>query len=297
MFLSVIVPAYNAEKTIIPCIESLLKQSYPKDSYEIIVIDNLSTDKTAEIVKSYPVRCLSEDKIKSSYAARNRGILEARGDILAFTDADCVTDPDWLRLGAAAFSSQEIGCVSGEVQAYEPVTDTEKYLAGKNELSQTKTSADYPFPYPKTANAFYRKSVFERIGDFEKTWVSGGDADFAWRMQIETSYKLVFIPEALVRHKHRATLSKMFKQCAKWGIGYSLLAKKYRRYMPPKTLKKSLWSAQHILRVGIWTACALPFAGRADTDRRNKIYDAVSFLGWELGKVFGGFMGGRDGGS
>jgi glycosyltransferase involved in cell wall biosynthesis len=80
-FISVVVPVYNGDRIIGNCVESLLNQSYPKDNYEIIVVDNGSTDNTRAIIKKYPVKMLIEDSIKSSYAARNKGIKHAKGEV------------------------------------------------------------------------------------------------------------------------------------------------------------------------------------------------------------------------
>lgn len=285
-FVSVVVPVYNAELMIGACIEALLAQDYPKEHYEIIIVDNGSSDQTAQIIKQYPVKYLLENTAQSSYAARNKGAQEAKGETLAFTDADCVADPNWLKNGIKAFADEKVGCVAGEIQAAHPESDIEKYLAEKNELSQIKTSPDFPLPYPKTANAFYRKDVFDIIGFFEQKWISGGDADFAWRMQLETSYKLVFDSKALVRHKHRATIRQMFNQCCKWGGGYSLLVKKYKSQIKSRTVKQKIWIIKKIFITSIRLALLSPFISRLSWESKKKYYDDISFVGWELGKCW-----------
>jgi len=94
--ISVVVPFYNAGRYIERCIKGLLAQSYPSTRYEIIMIDNNSTDGSAELVRKYsPIRLLVEPK-QGSYAARNRGAAAAKRAIIAFTDADCVPAADWL---------------------------------------------------------------------------------------------------------------------------------------------------------------------------------------------------------
>ena len=96
-FISIIVPVYNGENIIGACLKSLLAQDYPKDKYEVIAVDNNSKDKTADIIKEYSVHYLFESKVQGSYAARNTGVRHAKGEILAFTDADCVADKGWLK--------------------------------------------------------------------------------------------------------------------------------------------------------------------------------------------------------
>src|SRR3990170_3006911 len=99
--ISVIVPVYNDAQRIGKCIESLLQQTYPHEKYEVIIIDNGSTDETREVIKKYPVKLLIEDKIQSSYAARNKGIKNAKGEVIAFTDSDCIPGNDWIERGVA----------------------------------------------------------------------------------------------------------------------------------------------------------------------------------------------------
>ena len=127
-FISVIIPVYNGERTIGACVESLLAQDYPKDKYEVIIVDNNSKDKTAGIIKEYSVQYLFEGRIQSSYAARNAAIKAAKGEILAFTDADCAADKEWLKNGIAEFIDNKIGCVAGGIKGCEPVNYIEEYL-------------------------------------------------------------------------------------------------------------------------------------------------------------------------
>ena len=89
---SVIVPVKNGEKTIGILLAALLKQNYPQDKMQVIIVDNGSQDNTIEIIKKYPVILEYENEKDSSYAARNKGLAAAQGEIIAFTDADCIPD-------------------------------------------------------------------------------------------------------------------------------------------------------------------------------------------------------------
>jgi cellulose synthase/poly-beta-1,6-N-acetylglucosamine synthase-like glycosyltransferase len=285
---SVIIPVYNSKKTIIKCIESLLDQDYPNNEYEIIVIDNNSKDRINEIIKNYPVKYVKEDNIQSSYAARNKGIKNAKGNIFAFIDADCVADKKWLKIGIQGFESENIGCVAGEIKGYKPENYVEKYLTDKKELSQEKTLNNPVLPYSKTANTFYKKEVFEKIGLFEEKWVSAGDADFAWRMQLETDFKIKFVSEAVVYHKHRSTIKSMFGQCVKWGIGNTLLYKKYKGKIPQRTLKQKLWILQRLFYI-VCQSIVFAFLNKnkIPKEKRDRYLDLISFAGWEIGRIIG----------
>lgn len=113
--ISVVVPFYNAEKYIEKCAEALLTQSYPTTRYEIIMVDNNSTDRSVDLIKKYPrIKLLSQQK-QGSYAARNQGVAASKGTILAFTDADCVPSSDWLQKTRAALHTIGTKRASGVV--------------------------------------------------------------------------------------------------------------------------------------------------------------------------------------
>lgn len=93
-FVSVIIPAYNAEKTIEACLDSIMNQTYR--NYEVIVVDDSSVDNTSTIIKKYPVKLIRAPKNLMAGGARNLGLKYAQGEIIAFTDADGITDKNWL---------------------------------------------------------------------------------------------------------------------------------------------------------------------------------------------------------
>lgn len=112
-FFSVIIPAFNEEKTISQTLESVLKQNFPRRQYEIIVVNNNSTDKTAAIVKKFPaVKLIYEPKQGYVYALK-RGAKEASGEILVFTDADTIVPPDWLNQYQKAYQDPKVVVVGG----------------------------------------------------------------------------------------------------------------------------------------------------------------------------------------
>ena len=102
---SVIIPVYNDLEGIKKCLNSLYNQSYDKNLFEIIVIDNGSTDGTKEFLKKSPVNFVELNEIKSSYAARNKGIYYAKNEILGFTDSDVITDRNWIKNGVESYNN------------------------------------------------------------------------------------------------------------------------------------------------------------------------------------------------
>lgn len=116
MKVSVVIPAYNEQKYIGACLDSLMRQQDPPD--EIIVVNNNSKDKTASIIQKYPVRIVHE-KEQGMIQARNRGFNEAQFDIIARTDADTIVPPDWIKKIRKAFNNPKLIALSGPSTFYE----------------------------------------------------------------------------------------------------------------------------------------------------------------------------------
>ena len=126
---TVVVPVHNGAAMIGTCLEALVGLDYPAQALEIVVVDNRSTDDTRAIVRARPVRLVEETRVQSSYAARNRGVLVSQGDVVAFTDADCVPDRQWLRALVAPLANPQVGGVAGGIEPYQARTLVERYQA------------------------------------------------------------------------------------------------------------------------------------------------------------------------
>lgn len=226
--ISVIVPARNAAETIGQCVDALLAQSYP--AFEVIVVDNNSTDATAAAAQRPGIRVIAERSRQSSYAARNAGVRAARGALIAFTDADCVADPAWLSRLAAGFTGPDIGGVAGRVLALAPSTVLEQFAERRQQVSNDASMRCRFLPYAITANVAYRQQALEALGGFDDSLISGGDADVSWRLQQRLGRRLVFAPDAVVRHKHRDTFNGFWRQHRLYGYGTAMLYARYPGY-------------------------------------------------------------------
>lgn len=222
-FISVVVPAYNAQSMIALCIESLLGQTYPKDRYEVLIVDNNSTDDTAEIIKKYPVTYLLESNKQTPYAARNTGIRHARGSIIALTDSDCVADENWLKQGAAPFDDPKVIAVGGRITAYEPRRYIEFYQEKNKIFNQKETLSkqrcDAKSAAIATPNAFYRKEALEKVGLFDDTIFGGGDYEICYRIQKSLPGRFIYAEDAVIYHKHASSLRKIWEQNSRYGYG------------------------------------------------------------------------------
>jgi GT2 family glycosyltransferase/Flp pilus assembly protein TadD/glycogen synthase/SAM-dependent methyltransferase len=248
-FVSIVIPVFNAQETLELCLDSISKLTYPADKLEVIVVDNGSADGSAAIARKFGVTVLHEVSMKSSYAARNVGIRAARGDLIAFTDADCIVTRNWLKYLAAHWEAANIGCFAGEIQAYQPLDIIEIFSDRAGILRQNGTLSCPYLPYTQTANSAYRKAVFDRIGLFNPEMTSGGDADLAWRMQKQLGLKIKFIPEAIVYHKHRTSIQTLFDQFRKYEHGKILWRNSHPDFTPPTAEQRRKELAASIAKV------------------------------------------------
>jgi cellulose synthase/poly-beta-1,6-N-acetylglucosamine synthase-like glycosyltransferase len=225
---SVIVPVYNGERTIKACIQSLLAQDYPASSLEIIIVDNNSNDRTCDLVQKYPVKLVVENGVQSSYAARNTGIRQARGEIVAFTDADCIADPHWLAELVKPIGDPRIGAVGGKTLDSDPQTDVERFIANLSLFSRHPTDTTF-LPMLLTNNAAYRRRLLEQAGCFNQNLYTGADIDLSWRIQKDLDANIAYAPAAMITHVHRSTLKGMAKQLRRHGFGEIFIDAMYHR--------------------------------------------------------------------
>ena len=271
-YVSVIVPVFNDGTRVSICIKKLLAQTYPKICYEIIIVDNGSTDNTADIIKLFPVKYLYENSIQSSYAARNKGILNAQGDIFAFTDSDCLPDENWLKEGVQKLILYNAHLAGGTVHfSYsQKPTGAEVWDSISNmQIEQNIRERGVA----KTANLFVRAEVFKQIGYFPNNVKSGGDVAFTKKATL-AGCKLVFAPEAPIIHPARK-LGALLKKQLRVGIGQVnidkhnktkkiiYLHKLIHNFIPPsvKNLKNKLTAksihVNKVILLRVWTASYL----------------------------------------
>ncbi|MEA4907336.1 MAG: glycosyltransferase [Anaerolineaceae bacterium] len=228
---SIIIPVYNGERSIGACLESLLAQRYPQDAFEIIVVENGSTDATSDIVARYPVRLLHSAK-RGPAAARNLGAANSQADILAFTDADCTADPHWLAELVTLYRDAAIGGVGGTILAPQdsPQNFVERFSHDFPPLVNFITGEHEFLPHLYTPNASYRRHLFEQVDGFNEQLLTTEDVDLAWRLQLQTGIRIEYCADAIIYHHHRSTRQGLARQYRHYGFGEILLDTMYRAY-------------------------------------------------------------------
>jgi glycosyltransferase involved in cell wall biosynthesis len=222
--ISVVVCSYNGSRTIDQCLESLFRLDYT--NYEVIVIDDGSTDATAEIASKYPVRLIRTSNHGLS-AARNRGLAESTGEIIAYIDDDAYADPNWLRYLAITFQDSNYACIGGP--NFAPPEDgliaqcVARAPGGPVHVLNTDREAEHV----PGCNLAIRAAVLRDIGGFDPQFrAAGDDVDLCWRLT-ELGYKIGFHPAAFVWHHRRNSISMYVKQQRGYGKAEALLARKW----------------------------------------------------------------------
>ncbi len=217
-FVSIIIPVFNAEKTIRNCLIALINQAYPSEGREIIIVDNGSCDNSVEIIEEFPVQLFFEKRAHNSYMARNTGIGHARGEIIAFIDADCIAEKKWLRSLVEPFQDKRVGVVAGEVLSDKPNNLIQGFYEYAGFLKQEKKVKN-KIAALGAGNIALRKQIFDIVGNFDENFQWGGDNDFGIRIQKETDYLIQFADNAQVYHFHRASLKSLIKHAYTYGLG------------------------------------------------------------------------------
>jgi GT2 family glycosyltransferase len=228
--ISVVVAAHNAGRTLDDCLESLIKLRYP--DYEVIVINDGSTDKTGAIAERYPVRAITTRNLGVS-GARNEGLRAATGEIIAYIDSDAKADPDWLTYLASTYLKQDVVGVGGP----NLVPPEDGWIAkcvyrspgGPCQVMFDDRSAEH---IPGCNMSFYKR-VLEEIGGFDVIYTAAGDdVDICWRV-LERGYQIGYSPSAVVWHHRRPSIRAYWRQQVGYGMSEALLERKHPNKFNP----------------------------------------------------------------
>jgi cellulose synthase/poly-beta-1,6-N-acetylglucosamine synthase-like glycosyltransferase len=212
-FVSVIVPVYNDSVRLQRLLDALRAQSYPRESYEIIVIDNGSQEDVERIVRGCQGAIYEREPYPTSYAARNKGIGLARGSVFAFTDSDCLPAPDWIEQGAAALAKHpDCGLMAGRVDFtfQDPDRPSAIEVFGSLTYLQQQQLVESE-GFGATANLFARREAVERVGPFERSLKSSGDLEWGRRMAA-AGYSVLYSSRPVIAHPAPASLGDLYRR-------------------------------------------------------------------------------------
>ncbi|HEX8074302.1 MAG TPA: glycosyltransferase [Thermoleophilaceae bacterium] len=219
--LSVIVPVRNGAESLPALLESLAEQSLARDRFEVIVVDNDSSDGTAAVAAGLGATVVSEP-IANRSRARNRGAAAASASLYAFTDADCIADRRWLEAHLACKDSAPLVAGDVRLRVSERANAIERFEA----LWRFGQEAWVREGWAATANLLVRAEAFEAVGGFDPSWRHiGEDADFCLRAR-DAGYELGYCPDAVVDHQAERTWRPLLRRF--FLHGYSVNQVHYR---------------------------------------------------------------------
>ncbi len=236
MLISVIVPVKNGEDTLGVCLQALLNQSglaYGSD-YEVIVVDDGSTDETARLAETFGVSVHRQVNAGPA-SARNTGAMLAKGRYLAFTDADCTPAPDWLYELVKPFEDPSVVGVKGVYRTWQ-VELVSRFVQQEYAWKYRRMARQETIDFIDTYSAAYRKTEFLANGGFNTVFPkpSVEDQEFSFRLA-RKGCQLVFTSKAIVYHRHDRNIEEYFRR--KWGIGFWKMVMLH--WIPEKTFQDS----------------------------------------------------------
>jgi glycosyltransferase involved in cell wall biosynthesis len=242
-FISVVIPTYNRLGLLKECLLSFNRQTYPIEFYEVLVIDDGSTDGTSEFLSNYVRNARFnlihlQQKNSGPAAARNAGIQDSKGELIAFCDDDCIVKDDWLAVYSKSFDKDDIGGIGGAVESnvsglFGHYFDYMGYLS-------PHVSGGVVY-YIITANACYRKDVLKKAGGFNESIKRPGCEDPILSVRIRNmGYNLKYIPEAVVFHYHKDNLRTFARTFYNYGRGKGILDRELKEDSLPKRRRFSV---------------------------------------------------------
>jgi len=269
---SVVVCAYNAADTLEDNLQSLERLTYP--DYEIVLVNDGSRDATAEIARRHPRVRIVDTPNQGLSAARNIGLAEASGEIVAYTDADTRVDPDWLTFLIQPFLTSDVVGSGGPnvVPADDPpiAQCIARAPGGPTHVLLDDRIAEHV----PGCNMAFRRDALLAIGGFNPIYLrAGDDVDVCWRLQAR-GWKIGFASSALVWHHHRASVKAYWRQQVGYGEGETWLMAHHPekfldgrmlwrgRIYSPLPFVRSLWGTR--INAGVWGTAAFPAVYRTD---------------------------------
>ena len=225
---SIIIGSHNRSQSLRRTLESLCQLEYAQNGFEVIVVDDGSTDGTSHMLDKFSQRVpfpfrYGRQKNEGISSARNRGIKMSRGEILAFTDDDCIVASDWLKHLTAHLNSDDVGVVGGP----EKIPRTSPLLSrGVGYIVNSFIGAAGLFRgeglrlgifYPKGCNMALPKRVLHQVGLFDEKLMPGEDVELGYRIR-KAGYKIKYAPDATVVHQRKISLREFLTKT--YGVGY-----------------------------------------------------------------------------
>lgn len=232
---------------LLGCLE---RQTFPRERLEVLIVDDSSTDSTADIVRASGLaRLLQTERRGGAYIGRNVGLRAARGEVIAITDADCEPVPDWLEAGLEDLDRLGVDMLGGHIEvplrdrpSVAELVDVARYLDQERSIRDNDVAM--------TANFFARREVYDKTGPFNERLISNGDIEFSLRAK-EAGFRIAYSKRAAVIHEPRLRARDLAGKCYRMGIGTSQIM---AFGQGPGRERKRIWTAPgaYLIRPGVW---------------------------------------------
>lgn len=238
--ISVIIPVYNGSETLSEQLDALTNQTY-SGNWELIVVDNGSTDNTSELVKTYHktishLKLIIATRGKGASYARNEGARAARASKLLFCDADDIVDAGWVAAMAQALEVHPF--VTGSLDI-EKLNKDNYWVRYAPPNGSSKNVLEF-LPYAISCNVGLAREVFEQVGGFSEAFIRGQDIDLSWRLHLN-GYEVHDVPEAVVFYRFRRNLKDTWRQITAYAVSHVHLYQHYAPHgMPRSSFRKAL---------------------------------------------------------
>lgn len=214
MLISVIIPVYKDWERLTGCLQALAHQTADFSTFEVIIVNNDPTDQQ-QLAKDYPFSTkLITQPISGSYAARNKGLDVAKGENLLFTDSDCAPAKNWIQTAQELIESSSADLIAGEITLFSTLDN--RYVRFDKALAFPNESYVKEQNFGVTANLLVRKQVFEKVGGFDASLLTGGDSEFCKRA-VKAGFQIEYKNELLVSHPARSSWDQLKVKAIRFG--------------------------------------------------------------------------------
>lgn len=278
---SVVVPAYQAEATLGECLRGLAQQSIARERYEIVVVDDGSTDRTAAVAWKEPGVRVERRSNGGPAAARNQGWRAANGEWIAFIDADCVPSRGWLAALLDAVRRAErdgrpaLGG-AGKTVGLQSSSEAARFADLIGSLDAERYLAHPRWPFAPSCNLLYRRAAIAACDGFDERFRTYEACDLHTRLRERDGGAFVYVPRAVVFHRHRPSWRAYWKQQLAYGFGYAQFARRRTTEIPWSLLSEAhAWREVAVLAA---QACFPPRGADADARllRRGRFVKALA---------------------
>jgi glycosyltransferase involved in cell wall biosynthesis len=221
---TVVIPVRNSAELLKACLETTLAET--RDRADVIIVDDASSDETADVAAGFPVEVLRQPEQRGPYAARNRGWRHSDAPTIVLLDSRCRPRPGWLDALLATVGLPGVAIAGGDVVVTNAHTAAERYVQRYQPLMARHGLGHPTMPYLPTANIATHRSVLEAVDGF-RSLRSGGDLDFCWRAQLAGLGRVEYAAEAAVDWVPRSTLREVRRQWYRYGAAKPTLAKSF----------------------------------------------------------------------